>query len=142
MKEEDLIYTAGYLDADGCISIYTRKPTKLNGQRNLVHYPSIQISSINKEMIQYFQDIYGGGITKDISQHKNPLYNWKPSVSYMKEFLLSIQKYLKLKKCQSEIMIEFLKEREFSKHRPLTQDQLKKREGYMQEIHRLNQIRG
>ncbi len=120
MKEEDLIYTAGYLDADGCITIYTRKPSKRAGNINPLHYPDIHISSINKEIIQYFQNLYGGCITKDISQHKNPLYNCKPNISEMEKFLLSIQKYLKLKKNQSEIMIDFLRNRKNSRGSSLT----------------------
>jgi len=141
MMEEDLIYTAGYLDADGCITIYRRKPSKNMGNINPIHYPDIHISSINKEIIQYFKDIYGGCITIDVSQHKNPLYNWKPNISDMEEFLSSIQTYLKLKRKQCDIMLEFLRKRKVPKGNSLTQEQLNERENYLIEIHRLNKER-
>lgn len=142
MKEEELAYIAGYLDADGCITIYRRKPTNTNGQKNPIHYPDIHISSINQEIIKMFKDLYGGCITKDTSQHKNPLYNWKPNISDMKNFLLSIRPYIKLKKQQCDIMINFLEERESSKRQCLSREQLDRREKCLQDIQRGNQYRG
>lgn len=138
---KDIIYTSGYLDADGCITIYNRNPTKNNHLKTSIAYPDIHISSINLEIIQYFKYLYGGCITKDMSQHVNPLYNWKPNISYMEEFLLLVQPYLKLKNKQAKIMIDFLKERKYSKRQKLTQEQVQIREKYLIEIQRLNKIR-
>ena len=77
--QTDYAYIAGYIDGDGCFSISRFKKRSRFKERNRLSpkFPmSIIISSVNKEILEWAKDLFGGSISKNTSIHKKhkPLY--------------------------------------------------------------------
>ena len=100
-KKEDIIYTAGLIDADGCIT--TCPPYNFR----------ITLSNTNKDILTWLKSIFGGNINNQFLP-KNPNHNpaWKWVISYKKgvlKFLEMSYPYLKIKKKQAKVVINHLK---------------------------------
>lgn len=106
MKKEDLAYTAGIIDGEGCIGLHKR------GSRNGV-YLSVSVGITDEWMCQWLKFAYGGGVY--IYYSKNPKWknHWEWSVAGKRalDFLKLIYPYLRLKKPQAEIAIKFQEEK-------------------------------
>lgn len=98
-KKEDLAYIAGVIDSDGCISI----------GRNAKRYkPIVQITQVQPEAINFVNKIFGGSykIEKRLS-HKD-IYKWRiQSRKNLGIFLEAIIPFLKIKREQAKIVIEY-----------------------------------
>jgi len=106
MKKVDLAYMAGFFDGEGCISLCERSKRK---RQLRVH---ISISNTNEWIIQWFKFNFGGSVTSERKQLKNP--NWRDtwrwnitSGAHSVRFLKEILPYLRLKKPQAELAIAF-----------------------------------
>lgn len=99
-EEDDIIYTAGYTDGDGCFSII-RPQKKIRS--------SIIISSVNHEFIHHITRKYGGCM----SCHEQRKDHWKNMYSFTKQgieardFALDLQPYLVEKKDDCSAFISF-----------------------------------
>lgn len=92
----DIAYVAGQVDADGCISMYMHK-------ENYVHI-HVQISSQDAEMLDWVIERFGG--YRHVNNKKAPAcWIWNPSDKW--EFLRTILPYLKTKKVQAELALEY-----------------------------------
>jgi hypothetical protein len=100
---EDNIYFAGFFDGEGCITCYS----------NRTGYYQIKASCTNtkKEVIEQMQVLYGGGIHV---MEKSPLSNskmawqWAAGGKTLIPFLQAVLPYLRLKKEQAEMALEFM----------------------------------
>ena len=99
-KKEDLAYIAGVIDSDGCISI----------NKDIKKYkPTIEIVQVQPEAINFMNKIFEGKIIKK-SNHKNrkDLYRWRiQSRNNLKIFLEAILPFLKIKRKQAKIVINY-----------------------------------
>lgn len=110
-KQEKLIWTAGFIDADGTITI---KRTLRNGK--YYHLPYIScgqsVKSGKKEAIEILKELFGGSIyefeTKSTSRRLN-VYQWCITSKTAYECAKTLQKYLIVKKKQSKVLTEFYK---------------------------------
>ena len=106
MKEEiDMAYAAGILDGDGSFSIM-----KSNGK----YYPCIQLSNAFKEMSQWLHQTFGGSlrVKKPQQPHHKTLFVWSVrGIDGCEKLIERIEKFLVLKKPQSQLMKCFLQER-------------------------------
>ena len=118
MKRTDLAYVAGIIDGEGSISLYP--PCK--GRRGLKI--SVQVGNTNEWLIQWLRFIFGGYIYT-IPPRKNckPVHSWSVSYQQALGVLQAVYPYLRLKKPQAEIAINFLKMRHH-KGRHLTDGEL------------------
>ena len=105
MKKEDLIYVAGLIDGDGCIT------TSFQSFR-------LTLSNTDKRMILWLQRTFGGNVN---NQHLPENPKWNPSWKWvicakedLKTFLELISPYLKFKREQAILVLNFL--RKYPKH--------------------------
>jgi len=98
MKVNDLIYAAGFIDGEGCITTATSNFR-------------LTISSTDRDILFWFKSTFGGNVN---DQHvpKNPNHNiaWKWILCSKRElhlFLKAIFLYLKLKGSQAKVVIDF-----------------------------------
>lgn len=99
MKQNDCIYAAGFMDGEGCIT------TAAANFR-------VTISSTDKCILDWFVATFGGTIN-NMHMPANPKWNmsWKwivASKSDVATFLKSVYPYLKLKKPQAKVVLDFL----------------------------------
>ena len=107
MTETELAYIAGFVDGEGCISVYRRS----NG---ITYVPSLSISNTNLEVLQYINGLLGGvGYFIEMKSH-NPKWKtaWKLRFDSKKcgEVLKPLLPYVRVKHQQMEmalILIDF-----------------------------------
>lgn len=97
IKEEDLIYAAGFIDGEGCFNI------NKNNFR-----VSLSISNTYKPIIQWFNDNFGGYLNKKGRRklpHHRPCYTWSVSDEKSSNIAKCIVPYLKEKQGQALLLI-------------------------------------
>lgn len=102
MKKHDLIYAAGFIDGEGCITT-----------SGMVGSFRLTISSTDKCILEWFEETFGGYINNQYVP-KNPKHNiaWKWVITKQADllvFLKVVLPHLKLKKSQAEVVIKHLK---------------------------------
>lgn len=103
----DLIYTAGLFDGEGCISLARTSST--NASRHYAVTLLVEVSNTNEWIIQWLRFNYGGGIyyqDRTSSQFSN-VWRWQLRCKQAVRFLQLIFPYLKLKRPQAELAIQF-----------------------------------
>lgn len=134
----DLAYLAGYFDGEGCVRI---KKTKRNQ-----HHVLVQITNRDLPMLEYVKDIFGGSVCLNRHNNKNAnrCYTWQTTHGKAYKFLKTIYPYLRGKKEQARLAIEFRDRRKGQKYRGNTHEvpvvELAIREGYAQTISDLKEI--
>ncbi len=139
ISELDLAYIAGFVDGEGCISI---SKSSSRGSRNTTYGPNVDITNTNKEILLTIQKILRLGSLESqkrySSKHK-PAWNLDFKAGEAKQLLLLIRPYLRLKKRQADLLLEFL---ETSQHRnqfnPLTVEEAALRDVMYEEMRELN----
>jgi len=116
IKETDLSYIAGFIDADGAIML--QKSHRIALGWNPSYTPIVQAYSSKKEPIEYIQSIFGGNIRRGKRNGKQYEYNWQIAGSKIKWILKSLLPYLKIKKKQAKILINLIswKEKHIKTH--------------------------
>ena len=101
-------YLAGFVDADGCISITKR--TDKEYKRGHSFYCNVRIVNTNKEMIEWVKERTELG---SIQQRTDPnprhkvRYEWKISGQNAFNLCVMLQPFLRVKAEQAKILIEF-----------------------------------
>ncbi len=105
-----IAYMAGIVDGEGCITITRRKIRRLK-TNNWYYEPQVIVGNINKELISFCVDCYGGWIAtlKRHNQNWATIYHWKVTGNEMKSLLNDIIPYLIVKKKQANIVLSFPK---------------------------------
>lgn len=107
LAETDKAYIAGFFDGEGCISIHKGK---IYGKSiNPYHRLTIHLANINENIIDYFVDFFGGYKRTNYKCRgkERPCHYWVISTQKAANFLKLILPYLKIKKEQATIAIEF-----------------------------------
>lgn len=104
---EELAYTAGIIDGEGCISI---DQVSTNQQRKVRHFQvSVVVNNTSEWLTLWLWATYGGNTIKP--RQRNPkhklLYGWRLNSQEAIEFLESILPYLYIKKLQAKLAIKF-----------------------------------
>lgn len=119
MKEEvEMAYTAGIIDGDGSFSLLLHKSSTKNSWRSF-YEPCIQLSNAFKGMSEFLHEKFGGSlrIKKPQQEHHKILYVWSlRSRDGCKKMIERILPYLKLKKDQANLMLQFFKIDHFDQH--------------------------
>lgn len=119
MKKTDLAYVAGIVDGEGSISLI-----------NVGHNPKrtmtvvVQVANTNEWLVQWLRFSFGGWVTTakrtEVQAQKwKPCYQWRVTALLAFDFLKLITPYLRLKKPQAEIALQFLEMRGAA-HKKLT----------------------
>lgn len=142
----ELAYIAGLFDGEGHIFIEARKSK--NKGKTVVHNLCIGITNTYKEVIDWIYEEFGAtrSVRSRWKDHPNwkTCYFWTTSAKKAGEFLKLIYPYLRIKKEQARLAIEFQdnwRDRRFDKKGRVlktSQKVLEKRENYKTKIHLLN----
>lgn len=110
-KESEVAYIAGLFDGEGNINIYKVERTSSKGP---VYDLTIAIYSTNREVIDWLYGLFGGYVqTKNhlknsgYKSHWKECYSWRLSSNQAQDFLRLVYPYLRIKKSQADIAIEF-----------------------------------
>ena len=104
MKKIDCAYAAGIFDGEGCIHI-----TRNNrGSYALI----VTVGNNNEWLVKWLQFAFGGYIGTHVSTlSRRPCFQWQLSANKAVEFLQAIMPYLRIKKPQAELAIQFQSKR-------------------------------
>lgn len=123
LSESEKAWLAGFVDGEGYIGIthQTKKETSSSSASDIYH-PLLIITNTNKEALEYIQRITAVGA---VYSGKLPKNNEKPSYQYKiskRDDILAILglilPYLKIKKQQGNLLVEFIERRK--KIKPIT----------------------
>jgi len=150
----DKAWMAGFIDGEGCLTI-SRQIRK--GRPSPAYRPYVTVANTNRSALEFFQSIYGGNIyhvherRKD-KQGKNwaDAFDWYCPQPMIVKMLLDLMPYLRLKKRQAELIIEFIRtKRLFGRGKrlkgrhggsaPLLPEEIQHRESLRIKIQALNQ---
>lgn len=104
MRETDLAYAAGYLEADGSIGIGT------SGKDRRHPHLRVSITSIDPEVLEWFKNSFGGSIYRRRElEGRKPAFVWLLVADRAMRFLLHIKPFLKCdrKSKVADLAIEF-----------------------------------
>ncbi|MCJ7424754.1 hypothetical protein MUP01_10880 [Candidatus Bathyarchaeota archaeon] len=112
MSETEKAYWAGFIDAEGAIGI-----TKQKNEKHVLGFaytPYASVTNTNLKILELLKQRFGGRIHKHNSKtFKNgkDLYIWYINAKSMKEFIYTIEPYLKMKKEQAQIICNYIHKR-------------------------------
>lgn len=117
MSEVQNSYWAGFIDGEGAIGL--TKKNNPNHTLGFAYVPYISVTNSNKHILELLKEEFHGNIHEHKTKasgypNSKQLYIWYIDSGSMVRFLLSISPYLKLKKQQAEIILNYLDSR--SKH--------------------------
>ena len=132
LSKIDLAYMAGFIDGEGCISIYkwSKKKMKNDNVKTQGYGLELSIGNTDYKTLRWIQDNVGGKIyEKKIKINLKKLWIWKMTGTKLTPFLKLIIPYLKQKKEQARSAFEFRKAKERKLHqqnfRGLTEEDAK-----------------
>ncbi len=109
MEEKELAYIAGFVDGEGCISIFRQTVPRVS--RTVGYRPSVSISNTDKSVLEYIQRLFGGRIYqragKHLKSHWKPQYTWNLVATDSVPFLEAILPFLQVKQEQAKLLIKF-----------------------------------
>lgn len=110
MIVNDYRYMAGFFDGEGSIMISFHNRGK--GIRYHLYAAVAQSREKGKQICEDFKLCFGGSIqlvNKQKKSHHSQVYSWSVAVQQACKFLERIYPYLRIKKEQAELAIEFAK---------------------------------
>lgn len=123
LSEEVLAYYAGFFDGEGCIMI-----NKHPGYRRL----DIRISNTNEGILLEFAKLFGGCVYKNKRRKDTYKEKWqwcippKPAVVFLK----AVYPFLRLKREEALLALEFQQRIKSSNNKPLTAAEIDIRKDY------------
>ncbi len=100
MRKIDLAYTAGIVDGEGCIGLYLSSNKSFR-----VH---VTVTNTNEWLIQWLKFAYGGNVcSAPVPVNCKLAWRWNIVSNQATNFLETIMPFLKLKRQQAELAIEF-----------------------------------
>lgn len=124
MDKFELAYTAGYIDGDGCLYMGSYDTPK-----GTTYEYSVQVCSINPNIITWFKENFGGAIRKKLKRpNQKVIHVWTIKNKECINLVEKIQNFLIAKHRESHFFLEFAYHIEENNYCPLTIDAIKHRE--------------
>lgn len=103
----NIIWQAGFLDGEGCVTISKQVDKR---RSSAVYRPIVIIVNCNPDLLTDFQKHWGGTIHKRLAYKPKERYGyaWHCPIGVMAKFLLAILPFVKGKKEQINLVLEFL----------------------------------
>ena len=111
MKKTGLAYTAGIMDGEGSIGIARHKSKSC--KRGYTLELNVQVTSSDEWLCQWLKFSFGGSLSHSINSANNPMWHWIIVARKARDFLELIRPYLRLKKPQADIAIQFQKAKRY-----------------------------
>jgi len=123
----ELQYLAGFFDGEGCISIHRHQDKKT--KRGYVLVPRITVANTRQEVVEWFKP-FGFSVrrTKNGKNSKDVYRIELERLSVIQRFLQELSPFLRLKKKQADLLLEFCSSRLEDKTYCYTQRELKIRD--------------
>src|SRR3990167_4700333 len=137
--KKELAYIAGLFDGEGTIFIEGKK-SYAKGAISKTHYLQLSIANTHKETIDWVKSFLCFGQIIKIEQGNKPLYNWRGYGVEAIVFLKLLLPYLKIKREQALLAIEFQKSKRHLNGVKSRKDEIIKRDNYKNEIAKLNKF--
>lgn len=101
-----LAYIAGLFDGEGCIIIERSRPYNRATVRHWLH---VSIANTNKEVLDWIQECFGGAVrrTGNPRGNRQVCWGWYIKSASALLFLTSLLPYLRIKRAQADIAIQF-----------------------------------
>lgn len=117
-----LAYLAGIVDGEGCIGIYGNYGRWISsrGKRKAIYRLDVKVGMSDPEPIVLLRQVFAGSIhtRKQLPQGgRRPFYTWCVSQRKAKYALSLLIPYLRAKKAQAELALEFTRARADIGHR-------------------------
>ena len=112
-KEIKLAYAAGFLDGEGCIRISRRNP---RDGRSTSYSLSVMIYQKDGEIMDWLYGNFGGMVYLK-NKTSNWIYEWRVTEVKAYNFLKELLPFLKYKRKQAELAIQFQQRRIFERER-------------------------
>lgn len=115
ITETNLAYIAGMLDGEGCISINKRKDKEY--KRGHSFYANLRITNTYLPVLLWIQDQFGGLgsiVEQPRKENRKRCWQWKVATNQAAAVCKMLLPYLRIKKRQAEILVEFQKLKETS----------------------------
>ena len=103
----DVAYIAGFFDGEGCIRI------KRASQGGNSYYIWVAITNSNKSILDYIADIFGGSVKKAEKTPNKTIYHLLITSSEATDMLKILLGFLREKKEQAELAINFHEKKEW-----------------------------
>ena len=97
----DIAYIAGFFDGEGCVRI------KRANQGGNSYYVWVAITNSNKEILDYVAEIFGGSVRRAEKRVNKIIYHFLITSSEATDMLKTMVGFLKEKKEQAELAIQF-----------------------------------
>ncbi len=134
----DLAYAAGIIDGEGTIVIEKSHDRKSRG--HIRYRMQVSVTNTNPVLIEWLHDKFNGStysFAYDNGKHKDMLI-WRISSDKASDFLNAVMPFLKLKKLQAKLAIEFQSPIITKRRKPLTEEELAVREAQRLTMGELN----
>lgn len=146
-----LAYTAGFIDAEGCIHVSLLLPSKANRRVTPRYHLHLKVSNTDLPVLEWLKSNFGGAIVKHHSRNESRVGNewsaawhWQISGKSAQDCLKLILPYLKIKKQQAIAAIEFQDfNQSHSARLQINQEQevINQRESYRQQINSMTRTK-
>ncbi|KKN73612.1 hypothetical protein LCGC14_0399280 [marine sediment metagenome] len=117
-----LNYVAGLFDGEGCIVVALQKPTPKNQLQSTIHWLQVAIAMSHQPTMEWLKGCFGGCIVTDKKGKsrgdRRPHYSWRVQGNQAKDFLLKIIPFLRYKKEQALLAIDFQTKKQEQKGKP------------------------
>ena len=109
MDTETLAYAAGLLDAEGCIHIALLQPSKANRRTTPRYDLFLKVSNTHLPVLEWLRNHFGGAVVDHHNRNKThkQAWHWQCSGKTAQDCLRLIHPYLKIKRQQAILAIEF-----------------------------------
>ena len=106
MDRTELAYLAGLVDGEGYVSV--TKETRKSSRMGYYHHPVVSVGNTNPILCLAFLS-FGGHINfQELSGNRKDRYMWSiQTVRTAEPFLLAIRPYLRAKRKQADLVLEF-----------------------------------
>lgn len=113
-KELIYAYTAGIIDGEGYIGLLK---TSGEGRSDIYFCPTVKVKTIDDFIVPFLKKEYGGYFyIEKRKDNRIPPKTWElKNQKPVKEFLLKIYPYLRLKKQQADVIFEYVDKTRYSK---------------------------
>jgi len=106
MNSSELSYFAGFFDGEGCVGVTNRIPP------HSALFIRTQVVNTNLEVLEQMKRAFGGSIQiRKAKLNWQQMYTWQCTTQVAYHFLKQILPYLRLKRKQAELAIEFQEDR-------------------------------
>jgi hypothetical protein len=135
----ELAYWAGFFDGDGCIGIY-KYQNKDRWHKSPTYSVYMALTIVDKEIVDQFAALFQG--SRATRRHRTPnsqlQYYWTARGNRAVAVLTKLLPFLRLKKPQAQLALEFHARKGSNPARLLKKDELDLRENYYQQMRKMN----